>query len=182
MQVRNERGLHSPHARPNMILTGCEGLFDLMRPKVGMVYTLLSIEVNIICSFQEARDTQGGPGGPRRKPWNGYPGLPGAPWLSPGSHWPSLGALGLQKKKAWDLLLKKGMQHSCVLERGTREGLVIFCKGPREPSPPSRSTMGETLDPFGRPPIGFVWGSRKPSGRTIGPFRQSSHGARLGLM
>ena len=45
--------------------------------------TLLSLKVDPIFSFLEARGTQGGPGGPRGKPGKGYPGLPGGPLAFP---------------------------------------------------------------------------------------------------
>ena len=53
--------------------------------------TLLSLKVDPIFSFLEARGTQGGPGGPRGKPGKGYPGPPGGPlafpWVPPGLPW-----------------------------------------------------------------------------------------------
>ena len=73
-------------------------------------FTLLSLKVDPIFSFLEARGTQGGPGGPRGKPGKGYPGLPGAPWLSSGSPWPFLGAPWPPKKKKWALNAEKAKQ------------------------------------------------------------------------
>ena len=51
--------------------------------------------------FLEARDTQGGPGGPRGKP-GGPQGALGIPSLAfPWVPRPSLGASGLRKRKNW---------------------------------------------------------------------------------
>ena len=97
--IAPQQSQEEPGAAPWLPLSSRAWLRSAPGGATRSLPTLLSLKVDPIFSFLEARAPRKGQGDPGESQGRGTQGSLGAPWLSPGSHWPSLGAPGLQNRK-----------------------------------------------------------------------------------